>query len=164
MKVMNRMLVVGAMITSFAPMAAVDVTIDRNISAVIANGEEVGFFVLKKSTFEYENGQNQIVVRAAQLVDKQGEKEKFNSHPVVITFDAADTTLKIDIESDITRVEHAEAFNKDPRFVVTDKSGKEIKVKQDILPASSGISRDYVKELARYNSKHSIEGMAVAAT
>ncbi|MGC9401510.1 YccT family protein [Vibrio genomosp. F10] len=164
MKVMSKVLVVGAMITSFAPMAAVDLSIERNISALVVHGEEVGFSISKKDKFELENGTNQVVIRVSQLVSDFGEKEKFNSQPIVLTFEASDTSLFVSAPSKISRVEQAEEFEKNPRFVVTDKSGKEIKVRQDILPASSGISRDYIKELARYNAKHSIEGVAVVTT
>ncbi|PMJ90472.1 DUF2057 domain-containing protein [Vibrio sp. 10N.261.55.A7] len=163
MKVINKMLVVGAMITSFAPMAAVDLTIDRNISALVVNGEEVGFSFTKKEQYVFENGPSQIVLRVEQLVENLGEKEKFNSQPVVLTFDSKDDSLKVSTGYKISRTEQADDFNKEPRFIVTDKSGKEVKVKQDILPASSGISRDYLKELARYNSKNSIT-LPVATT
>ncbi|MCK6262212.1 DUF2057 domain-containing protein [Vibrio sp. ZSDE26] len=156
MKVMNNVLVVGAMFTSFAPMAAVDVILDRNISALVAHGEEVGFSISKVDKLEFGNGQNQVVLRVEQLVSNRGEKEKFNSKPIVLTFDAKNTTLNVATKSPISRVEHSEAFNRDPSFLITDASGKEITIRQDILPASSGISRDYLKELDRYNSKHSI--------
>ncbi|MEZ9231872.1 DUF2057 family protein [Vibrio amylolyticus] len=164
MKVMNKVLVVGAMITSFAPMAAVDLTIDRNIAALVANGEEVGFSFSKKERYEFENGTNQMVLRVEQLVTDLGEKEKFNSLPIVLTFDTADTSLRVSTEHKISRSDQADEFNKNPRFKITDASGKEINVKQDILPASSGISRDYVKELARYNSQNSISLTTATAT
>lgn len=164
MKVINKVLVVGAVITSFAPMAAVNLTIDRNISALVAHGEEVGFSITKKDSFEFENGQNQIVLRVEQLVTNLGEKEKFNSQPIVLTFEAEDVSLNVATQSPITRLEHAEAFKKNPNFLITDASGKEVSVKQDVLPASTGISRDYLKELARYNSKNSINLATATAT
>ncbi|MFA0079553.1 DUF2057 family protein [Vibrio artabrorum] len=156
MKVINKMFVIGTMLTSFAPMAAVDLTLDRNIAALVVHGEEVGFSISKADKFDFENGRNQIVLRVEQLVSNLGEKEKFNSYPIVLTFDAEDVSLNVATKSPISRKEHANAFQKNPKFVITDETGKEVQVKQDVLPVLSGISRDYVKELNRYNSMNSI--------
>lgn len=147
------------MVTSFAPQAQVDIKFHRDITPIVIGGEELGFSLFGQSSFELPDGKNQVVFRVAKLVERQGEKEKFNSTVLVATFDAQDDEIFIEPGMTITRVEQAEAFNKTPNISFKSKSGNDLNVQQEALPALPGITRDYEKELARYNKN---SGIAIA--
>ncbi|UPQ88627.1 YccT family protein [Vibrio sinaloensis] len=165
MKMIKTVGIVGAVITSFAPMAKVDLTFHRDISPLIIQGEEVGFSLFNKSAYQLEDGQSQIVLRVSKLVDKQGEKEKFNSEVLVVSFDASNEQVLIEPGMTITRKEHATAFDANPSLKITSSTGQKLDYQQAILPASMGVTRDYEKELAKFNKANGIvvPGM-VAAT
>ncbi len=168
MKVMKKLFLVGAVITSFAPQAEVKLEFHRDISPIVVGGEELGFSLFSGNDYTVSNGINQVVIKISKLVEKQGEKEKFNSKSYVLTFDAADTSLNFAPGMNITRSEQVEKFNSYPSFVVKDAAGRSIKTDTALLPASSGLTRDYEKELAKFNAKHypqlTTATVAVAAT
>lgn len=154
MKVMKKLFLVGAVITSFAPQAQVELDFHRDISPIIVGGEELGFSPFSTNDYTVPNGINQVVIQVSKLVEKQGEKEKYNSKAFVLTFDATDTSLSFVPEMNITRSEQAEEFNNNPSFLVKNAAGHIIKTDTALLPASSGFTRDYEKELAKFNAKH----------
>lgn len=154
MKVMNKMFLVGAVITSFAPHAEVELEFHRDISPIIVGGEELGFSLFSDNDYTVPNGVNQVVIQVSKLVEKQGEKEKYNSKAFVLTFDAMDTSLSFAPSINITRTKQAEEFNSKPSFIVKDANGRSVKTDTALLPASSGLTRDYEKELAKFNAKY----------
>lgn len=158
---------------SFSSIAGVNVHVHRDVAPLLINGVEVGYSFTKKSLIELEDGVNQIVVRVEKLVSKQGEKEKFNSQPVVLNLNASDSDLYLTPGTEITRPDQAAEFNKRPYISVKDASGNEVKVTQGILPNLGGITRDYEKELAKYNlntgfkasnSEVQVQGEAIKST
>jgi len=162
MKVMNTLLMVGAVITSFATQAEVELKFHRDISPIVIDGEELGYSLFSKDSYTVPNGVNQVVFRVSKLVERQGEREKYNSPAYVLTFEQSDTSLSFEPGVKITRSEHVEAFNESPKFNVIDENGRTVNFKYAVLPASDGLTRDYEKELAKYNSKHYPE-LATAA-
>ncbi|MCR9421480.1 DUF2057 domain-containing protein [Vibrio sp. RM-69-4] len=155
MKIWLKALMLSAIVVPFSSLAKVEVRLSDDVNILAVNGEEIGFRVNKLSKLELDNGVNQLVVRVAKLVSKYGEFEKFNSHPVVITFEAEDQTLDIGIEETVNTVVQAEAFNQKPIFII--RSSKNIEYKQDKLPRLDGITRDYNKEIIMYNRQNNIK-------
>ena len=158
MKLISKLVAVGLGLSSLPALSAVDVQIQREIAPVIINGESLGFTLQKRSVLELDDGLNQVVVRIEQLVQNSlGEREKFNSTPVVVTFDESNVDLELTIPKRFSTIAKAEQFNENPQFLLTNKkTGKVVKTTQDILPNGGGITRDYEKETARYNSKNGI--------
>lgn len=160
---MKKLFVVGAVIASFAPRAEVSVDFHSDISPLLVGGEEVGYSFFAKSDYVLPDGNNQVVLRVSKLVEKLGEREKFNSKAFVLTFNQANEELFIEPDAKIVRVEHAEAFDENPKFSVKDSQGKEVKFELAELPNLGGITRDYEKELAKFNKKN-YPNLVVAAT
>ena len=158
MKLISKLIAVGLGLSSLPAMSAVDVTIEREIAPLVINGESLGFTLQKRSALDLDDGLNQIVVRIEQLVQNSlGEREKFNSTPVVITFDESDAELQLTLPKRFTTIVHAEQFNENPQFLLKNrKTGQVVDARQSILPNGGGITRDYEKEVARYNSKNDI--------
>lgn len=154
MKVIKSLVVVGAMIASFAPRAEVSVDFHSDISPLLVDGDSVGYSFFAKSSYTLPDGDNQIVLRVSKLVEKLGEKEKFNSKAFVLTFNQTDQELFIEPDAKIVRVEQAQAFDQKPKFSVKNTQGKEIEFELAELPNLGGITRDYEKELAKFNKKH----------
>lgn len=143
-------------ICSLNTMAAVDVALGDNVDLVAFNGEAVGIRVTPLKSLELENGINQIAVKVSKLVtDPQGQYEKFNSEISIITFEAQDQTVDVKILADIKTRNDAETFNSKPVYDI--KSNKNMQSQQDILAKGPGFTRDYEKEIIRYNQKRNIE-------
>ncbi|NOH81349.1 DUF2057 domain-containing protein [Vibrio sp. RE86] len=154
MKVIKRMCVIGAVVASFAPRAEVSLDFHSDISPLLVGGEEVGYSFFARSAYTVPDGKNQVVLRVSKLVEKMGEKEKFNSKAFVMTFDESNQELFIEANAKLMRVEQAEAFNETPRFSVKNAQGKQIQFDLDELPNLGGITRDHEKELVKYNKKN----------
>lgn len=136
--------------------AATNVNLGKDIQLIATNGEAVGIRLFSKRQLELDNGLNQVVVRVAKLVrQSNGEFEKFNSEPVVITFEAIDQSLSLDVNTTINTTADANEFNKAPKFLLTSQN-QPIAFEQDILPRGAGITRDYEKEIVSYNSQRNI--------
>ncbi|MFM2590676.1 DUF2057 family protein [Vibrio sp. TBV020] len=163
MKVIKRMCVIGAVVASFAPRAEVSLDFHSDISPLLVGGEEVGYSFFARSAYTIPDGKSQVVLRVSKLVEKMGEKEKFNSKAFVMTFDESNQELFIEPNAKIMRVEQAEAFNETPQFSVKNAQGKQIKFDLDELPNLGGITRDHEKELAKYNKKNYPELISASA-
>ncbi|MBD1559153.1 DUF2057 domain-containing protein [Vibrio sp. S9_S30] len=163
MKLLYKILITSAVLLSFQVQSGVKVHFHRDLAPVVIDGEEVGFSVGKKSSVVLENGINQIVVRVSKLVAKQGEHEKFNSEPIVVTFDAKDTELTLNPTKVITRVEQIGSFGDNPKVEMFDKEGHAYLIQQGILKRGSGLTRDYERELAKFNKKNDINLPSVTA-
>lgn len=163
MKVIRSLVVVGAMIASFAPRAEVSVDFHSDISPLLVGGDPVGYSFFAKSSYMLPDGNNQIVLRVSKLVEKLGEKEKFNSKAFVLTFDQTDQELFIEPNAKIVRAEQAQEFDEAPKFSVKNAQNEEIEFELAELPNLGGLTRDYEKELAKFNKKHH-PSLAVAST
>ncbi|CCN71637.1 DUF2057 domain-containing protein [Vibrio nigripulchritudo] len=163
MKLLYKVLTASAVLLSLQAQADVKVNLHRDLAPVVVDGEEVGFSLGKKSQLVLKNGKNQIVVRVSKLVAKQGEHEKFNSEPMVVTFEASNTELTLNPTRVITRIEQVGSFEDNPEVEMFDKNGRSYTIEQGLLKRGSGLTRDYERELAKFNQKNGIEIAAVAA-
>lgn len=141
-----------------AAIAEVNVELDRDIHVIAINGESLGFTLMKKGNLDLKNGTNQLVVRIEKLIiSEYGEKEKYNSVPVIMTFDASDLNVQLSASKDVKSVKESVLFDRNPLFILKEPQAKtELLVKQNILPSAGGFTRDYELEVARYNVKNKI--------
>ncbi|MCP3700010.1 MAG: DUF2057 domain-containing protein [Aliivibrio sp.] len=165
MKKKSHLFAIASLFFSSSILAQVNVEVDRDINVLAINGESVGFSLLKKENLEFKNGVNQLVVRIEKLVTSAyGEKEKFNSAPVIITFDLNDKNVEVLPSQKIKFAKDAEVFDKNPTFILKNiQGGSDLAMKQDILPSAGGFTRDYELEIARYNVKNHIALSDVSA-
>lgn len=156
MKISTSALLFGALFCSSTAFAAIDLRLAEEVELIALNGEEMGTRLFKKSQHELDNGLNQIVVKVAKLVRQpNGEFEKFNSNPVVITFEASEQTITLKPDATVNTVADANQFNKKPHFSLAASSGT-VKFEQELLPRGLGVTRDYEKEIARFNAQRNI--------
>lgn len=140
---------------SGATLAAVQVNLSKDVELLAVNGEEIGLRLFSKSELQLEDGLNQFVLRASKLVRQaNGEFEKFNSDPVIITFNGKDQKIQLSLQGDIATTVDADHFNKQPYFTLS--SSSHVQVEQELLPRGPGITRDYEKEIARFNAQRNI--------
>ncbi|WP_104399163.1 YccT family protein [Vibrio penaeicida] len=165
MKLLYKVLTTSAVLLSFQAQADVKVHLHRDLAPVVVDGEEVGFSFGAKSPLVLKDGKNQIVVRVSKLVAKQGEHEKFNSEPIVVTFEAANKELTLNPAKVITRSDQVGSFGDNPKVKMLDVAGHSYPIDQGILKRGSGLTRDYERELTKFNQKNGIKiATATAAT
>lgn len=144
------------MLSPFLAKAEVTIKLDKNVEAIVVEGEERPLTVLNKTSFTLPDGLNQLVLRVSKLVAKNSEFEKFRSDPMVVTFDASDTSLYIKPEHNIRFEREAKEYKSKAKFVLQTPDGQTLAAEQAILPRGSGFTRNYEKELARFNKKNQI--------
>lgn len=136
-------------------LAGVEVNLGDSIDIIAYNGEEVGMRVSPLRHLELNNGTNQIAIRMSKLVQKSdGQFEKYNSPVSIVTFSAENQTITLSPAQKVKNVKDADSFSKSPIYTLNTEG--EIAVTQELLPRGSGLTRDYEKEIARYNSKRNI--------
>ena len=164
MKINKIILAISAMTTSFAPYADVGLHFGHELSPIVVQGEEMGFFS-SPDNFMLENGNNQIVFRMEKLIQSNGgEKAKFNSHAFVMSFNAANVELLLESDMRVLRESESVEFNRNPRVKLLDKNGRRVDFTIDVLPAGNSLTRNYIKELAHYNKVKGLEFIPAAAT
>lgn len=146
----NKTLLLVLATSVFSVQASVNVSLHQDLEILVKNQKNVGFTVFDNNQFTLENGQNQFVVRVSKLIIKQGEKQKFKSEPIVVTFNLSDTDLELLPERIFTRDEQVNGFDKKP-VLIAKSAGKTISVEQGLLERGVGMSRDYAAELKAYN-------------
>ncbi|PWI34416.1 hypothetical protein DI392_04710 [Vibrio albus] len=154
-----RCMLTGCMLL-LSPLAfsAVMVELDRELEPVMIDGKEVGIRISTQRVIELENGQNQLVVRVSKLIPKQSQFEKYYSNPVVLTFEAHDTTLYVSAAEEVKTQEQAKRFKDSPVMNVVDNAGKPLVVQQGVLMPGSGLVRNYRNELEEFNQTHGLMG------
>ncbi|PKF63079.1 hypothetical protein CW745_06575 [Psychromonas sp. psych-6C06] len=158
----NKLLVSILTVCTFSVQASVKVSLHQDLEALVINNKNVGFTIFGDNEFTLENGQQQIVVRVSKLIIKQGEKEKFKSEPVIVTFNANDADLVLSPTRTFIRREEIKGFDKNPVLVAT-KDGEQFQIEQSILERGVGITRDYAAELKAQNELSNGAEIAVAA-
>lgn len=151
-RIIKNILVLTALIPFFAA-ADVNVTLHKDVEALIVNGESVPMSIVEKKRFTLPNGNIQLVVRVSKLVQSESEFEKFKTDPLVISFDASDGDFIISATRTIVAKRQIKDFKQNPSFIVINNNGKDVNSTQDILPIGPGLIRDHEKELAKFNVK-----------
>ena len=142
----------GAMVPFFA-LAEVNVSLHKDVEVLVINGEALPMSLMSKSKMTLENGTNQLLIRVSKLIESGPDFEKFKTNPLVITFDASNEDLTIKPTKMILSSRQVNDFKKKPSFILSNKAGTVLASNQAILPADSGLMRDYEKELMKFNRK-----------
>lgn len=148
-------LALGAFLPFFSA-ADVNLTLHKDVEALIVNGESVPMKIIEKKQFSFPNGTIQLVVRVSKLVQSESEFEKFKTDPLVITFDAKDVDLSIEATRNIVAKRQIKDFEQNPSFLLVTNKGETIASEQVLLPEGVGLVRDHEKELAKFNQKRGI--------
>jgi uncharacterized protein YccT (UPF0319 family) len=162
----NKLAVLSFAVCTFSVQADVNISLHQDLELLVISEENSGFSIFGDNTFKLKNGKSQVVVRVSKLVFKYGEKEKFKSEPLILSFDLNDVDLEISPARNFMRIEEVNGFDKKPIVIVT-QNGKSVEVKQELLKRGSGISRDYAAELKAQNGfveSTDVASVAVVAT
>ncbi len=133
--------------------ADVTVSLHRDVEAIVVAGEELPLTVKKKSRFILPDGENQLVVRVSKLVEKGSEFDKFRSDPLVINFTGFNSEITISPSRMIRLERDIKDFKTNPSVILENQDKERIAAAQEILPRGAGLTRDYAKELAKFNAK-----------
>lgn len=153
------MLILGAFVPFFVPFftqAQVNVTLHKDVEALVVNGESLPMTIMEKKRFSLPGGKNQLVVRLSKLVESGSQFEKFKSDPLVITFDASDVNFTVSPTRAINSERQIKDFRGNPSFRLLTANDKDVSATQDVLPAGPGLLRDYEKELVKFNQKRGV--------
>ena len=145
----------GAMLPFFT-LAQVNVSLHKDIEVLAINGEALPMSFISKQKMTLENGTNQLLIRVSKLIESGADFEKFKTDPLVITFDASNEELTIEPEKIIFSQRQVSDFKKNPSFILNNEAGLLLASNQAILPADSGMMRDYEKELIKFNRKRNL--------
>ncbi|CAH0534155.1 hypothetical protein VST7929_02063 [Vibrio stylophorae] len=155
MKLIRSTFLMASLLCSFSTFAAVTVKLHQDLEPVLIDGEEVGLLTFgSQREIELPDGMNQLVVRVAKLVPSTDGFEKFNSSPVVITFNASNQEILVEPSIVIQRLDQLKRYKANPQMTVKDTDGKPFSVHQGVLMRGKGLMRDYEEELETYNKVH----------
>jgi len=152
---MNKLIVLLLAACTFTVQASINVSLHQDLELLVLNKKNVGFTIFDNNKFTLENGKQQIVIRVSKLVQKQGQKEKFKSEPIIITLDTNDAELIISPTRVFFLHERIEGFDKNPVLSATN-NGKPFELNQVLLERGAGISRDYAAELKAQNEFNNV--------
>ncbi|MCC4798974.1 hypothetical protein BCT30_21725 [Enterovibrio norvegicus] len=156
MKFFKYVFALVALSVSSGAVADVTVKLHRDLEFMVINGEELGFNFGTQKEQVLPNGQNQLVIRMSKLLPNGSSHDKFNSRPIVVTFDASDTefefspTRRIESERDIS------GFDQKPSVKIEGEN--HVEFHQGILLRGPGILPDLARDLALYNKKNGMQG------
>ena len=136
-------------------MADVKVELSPDLTLLAINGSEDFGEKWYSNTREINlnDGDNQILVRVEKLIPQAGDWAKFNSKPMVVSFNANDEKVKLSPAFKIDGIQAQNAFEKTPKLDLITDSNQAINFNFAVLPGSYSILTGYEKALAAYNSK-----------
>lgn len=114
-----------------------------------------------KGDLKINNGTNQLLIRVTAMVDGNGGKQKFNSLPMVVKFEANDQTLKLETPFAIRDERAVTRFKKSPSVKVT-SAGQPIEIETDLIfDQTFALIKDYDAMLNEYNLAGGAASIAV---
>lgn len=141
----------ATLLVTTSSQAAVNVSFERDVELLAINGKELGLLSSALSQVELTDGPNQLITRVSKLVSYHGEFKKFQTKPVVLTFNASDADIHVSASRVIIREDQIKGFDDNPSFKLEMNGSLFSDYHQDVLLRGSGIVRDYERELEAYN-------------
>ena len=140
---------------SLPAIADVKVELSPELTLLAVNGSEDFGEKWYSNTREVnlDDGDNQILVRVEKLIPQAGDWAKFNSKPMVVSFNANNETVKLSPAFKIDGIQAQNAFEKDPKLDLSTQSGDNVNFNFAVLPGSYSVLTGYEKALTAYNSK-----------
>ncbi|WP_394205625.1 DUF2057 family protein [Shewanella waksmanii] len=127
-------------------LASVEVSFPTDTQVLVANGK-----ANTATTLTLDNGTQQILFKHVDSYRDFGDKKRFISEAVILTFEANDNSYQVSLPN-INSNRGADNFNRSPRVTLTDSAGDNVKFKVDILKKDGlQLGRNYVEELNLYN-------------
>nr|WP_159063804.1 DUF2057 family protein [Thaumasiovibrio occultus] len=152
MKSVKTLIAGSLLLASASASAEVTLQLHKDLQALIVNGESQGFSLTGHNEFVLPDGQNQVVVRVSKLLPLGSEYEKFNSRPMVLTFDATNTVVEILPSREIRRPNEVDGFDVKPSVKVNGVELSSIAFHQGLLQRAPGMLPDYNRDLVAYNN------------
>ncbi|QBF82087.1 DUF2057 domain-containing protein [Shewanella maritima] len=149
--------------------ANIDLKYDDNIELIAVNGE----LVEDEGTTRLEDtkAKQQLVFNVRSFFMERGNREKFISDVIVVTFDTASviSTNALTLSAGTVRSKKAgKKFNKNPQISLETNTGNQVSFVYDTLKVSGmQLGRNYQAEIAAYNQssdRASVAALAPAVT
>ena len=138
--------------------AEIHLSTGEGVNILAINGKAIDQGTLFSGTPELkaDNGKTQIVAEyTAEISDSADDYRLENSDTFVITFSAADTTVRVHAP-EISNAYDLKAFNESGSWMLKDKNGQSISFEYGKLEKEGfQLSRDYENELKTFNSTQS---------
>ncbi|OIQ25512.1 DUF2057 domain-containing protein [uncultured Vibrio sp.] len=161
---MKKLAALSLALCSVFAHAKTTIQTDSRIQILAVNQEINQVANTGKGDLQLENGQNQILVRMTGMIDTNGGKEKFNSSPMVVTFDVSDETLLLEAPYAIRDQRTVNRYNKNPTIKIT-SNGQDVPVSTDIITDETfALIKDYDAMLSNYNQTGGVAAISVAST
>ncbi|WP_087025707.1 DUF2057 domain-containing protein [Thaumasiovibrio subtropicus] len=136
-----------AALASFSAAAQVTIALPQHGEWVLVNGVKAP----EGQTITVENGWHQLAFRMRTDYRHNGDIELYTSPVQIVTFEAYDQTLDIDLP-EIRNPNQARQFSRNPKFTIDDANQLPIAYNTDILTFEGfQIGRNYEQEIAQYN-------------
>ncbi|MCK6262630.1 DUF2057 domain-containing protein [Vibrio sp. ZSDE26] len=160
---MKKLAILSLALCSAFSYAKTTIQTDSRVEILAVNQEINQIANTGKGDLQIENGQNQLLVRVTAMIDTNGGKEKFNSSPLVVTFDVSDETLLLETPFAIRDQRGVNRYNKNPNIKVT-SNGKDVETSVDIITNETfALIKDYNAMLATYNQSNGVAAISTAA-
>lgn len=150
--ILSSLLAVGF---SLPAIADVKVELSPELTLLAVNGSEDFGEKWYSNTrkVNLKDGDNQLLVRVEKLIPQAGDWAKFNSKPMVVSFNASNETVKLSSAFKINGVEAQAKFEKYPALTLQNQSGNMVNFNFAVLPGSYSVLSGYEKALTAYNAK-----------
>ncbi|QYJ84814.1 DUF2057 domain-containing protein [Shewanella mesophila] len=126
--------------------AAITINLPNNTEPLLLNAEEI-----EDRSLTADNGTQQIVFKYQSNYRQQGQRQRFTSDPVILTFTGEDSVYTIELSS-INSSKDAIKFNHAPNVTITNNHGESISYHIDTLTKEGiQLGRNYQQELKAYN-------------
>ena len=155
---MKKIVILSSLLTagfSLPAIADVKVELSPDLTLLAVNGSEDFGEKWYSNTrkINLEDGDNQLLVRVEKLIPQAGDWAKFNSTPMVISFNGKNETVKLSSAFKINGVQAQAKFEQQPALKLLDQSGDTVNFNFAVLPGSYSVLSGYEKALTTYNSK-----------
>ncbi|MGF1696957.1 DUF2057 domain-containing protein [Vibrio lamellibrachiae] len=160
---MKKLAVLSLALCSVFAHAKTTIQTDSRVE-ILAVNQEINQIANKgKGDLQIENGQNQLLVRVTAMIDTNGGKEKFNSSPLVVTFDVSDETLLLETPFAIRDQRAVNKYTANPTLKIT-SNGQEISASTDVITNETfALIKDYDAMLASYNQSNGVAAITTSA-
>ncbi|WP_239185419.1 DUF2057 family protein [Vibrio sp. Of7-15] len=156
-------LILALSLMSFGAVAEdAKINFHKEIEILVVNGEEVNGGFGHQDSVVVPKGENQLLLRIAKVIRLDGQKTKFESKTLLITFNVLNDSYKIEPPIKIKNGEQANKYNEKPSIVLTSESST-VNYRLDIVTGSGkSLFRNYEKDVQKYNNKGGIASLSSA--
>ncbi|PMH41837.1 hypothetical protein BCU68_15280 [Vibrio sp. 10N.286.49.B3] len=153
---MNKSIILMVFTLFFSSLASAETTLALQAELVpqVLNGDKIhNRHFTARHTIQLQAGQNQLAVTIGQIVFEDGKRRKFDSQPLLLTFNAPDQQALTMSYDTFRTIDDANQFERSPEFTLVTESGEPIRYEL-VQMNKGGLQgfRDYQREVADYNA------------